>query len=94
MIRFAILGAGLIAQRHAKHIAAHGQAQLLAAYDLERPRAEQLCSNFGGVACTDLPHLLGSDADVVSAVAGDASLIGYVDAGAVTGNVKVILVVP
>ncbi len=39
------------------------------------------------------PKGLGTDADVVAAVAADASLIGYVDASAVGGNVKVILLV-
>lgn len=40
------------------------------------------------------PKALGSDVDIVTAVAVDATLIGYVDAGAVTGDVKVLLTVP
>ncbi len=39
------------------------------------------------------PQQLGTDADVVAAVAADASLVGYVDVAAVTGEVSVILVV-
>ena len=39
------------------------------------------------------PKQLDTDADVVAAVAGDPSLVGYVDAAAVTGDVTVILVV-
>jgi ABC-type phosphate transport system substrate-binding protein len=40
------------------------------------------------------PKALGNDEEVVSAVAGDASLIGYVDVDAVTGDVKILLTVP
>lgn len=39
------------------------------------------------------PKELGSDADVVAAVAADPELIGYVDANAVTGSVVVILII-
>ncbi len=39
------------------------------------------------------PKELGTDADVIAAVAADPELIGYVDANAVTGSVVVILVV-
>ena len=39
------------------------------------------------------PKELGTDADVIAAVAADASLVGYVDVSAVTGDVKVILLV-
>jgi len=40
------------------------------------------------------PKALDGDADVVSAVAADSSLIGYVDVSAVTSDVKILLTVP
>lgn len=40
------------------------------------------------------PKTFDGDAEVVSAVAADSSLIGYVDIEAVTGDVKILLTVP
>lgn len=40
------------------------------------------------------PRALGNDDEIVAAVASDKMLIGYVDAAAVTGDVKVLLTVP
>lgn len=39
------------------------------------------------------PRTVAGNADVISAVAADPSAIGYVDSGAVTGDVKVVLTV-
>ncbi len=39
------------------------------------------------------PKEVGSDADVIAAVAGDPSLVGYVAASAVDGSVKVLMTV-
>ena len=40
------------------------------------------------------PKTLGGDEEIVAAVAGNETLIGYVDASAVTGDVKVLLTIP
>lgn len=37
------------------------------------------------------PKEVGSDADVIAAVSSDTSAVGYIDASAVTGDVKVLL---
>ncbi len=40
------------------------------------------------------PKALGGDAEIVAAVAANETFVGYVDASAVTGDVKVILTIP
>ena len=43
-IRFGIIGCGYIAARHAKHILAHRQAELVGAFDTNKKRNEEFCS--------------------------------------------------
>jgi predicted dehydrogenase len=66
MIKFAIIGCGRIAQRHAEHIAKVGK--LVAICDIVAEMADALANQFGAKAYYDIAQLLSveKDIDVVS----------------------------
>ena len=55
-VRFAIIGCGRIAQRHAQHIANNGV--LVAVCDIEKEKAQSLGEQYGARVYTDLETLL------------------------------------
>ena len=65
-IRFAIIGCGRIAQRHAEHINKFGK--LTAVCDIKKERADALAAEYNCIAFTSIDDLLKSanDIDVVS----------------------------
>lgn len=65
-VKFAIVGCGRIAQRHAEHIDMLGE--LVAVCDTDRNKADTLAQRYGVPAFYDLSDLLsaGTEADVVS----------------------------
>lgn len=66
-VKFAIIGAGMISQLHARVIQDLDDAELVAVYSRDQGRAEGLCSDFGGDPTTDLDGLLArDDLDAVS----------------------------
>ena len=58
MIRFAIVGCGRIAQRHAEHIAKRGQ--LIAVCDIVQDKAEQLAAKYGVEIYTNYADMLAN----------------------------------
>ena len=65
MIKFAIIGCGRIAQRHAEHIQNNGQ--LVACCDIDFHKAEQMAQTYNAKAYQSVEELLlHTDADVVS----------------------------
>jgi myo-inositol 2-dehydrogenase/D-chiro-inositol 1-dehydrogenase len=66
MINFAILGAGFIAEVHARNIAAHPRARLVHVVDVDAAKAEALCESFGGQPdTTPTAALAGLEVDAV-----------------------------
>ena len=65
-MKFAIIGCGRIAQRHAAHIVKNGS--LVAVCDIIRERADSLAEQYGAAAWYAIEDLLksGSDIDVIS----------------------------
>src|SRR5688500_13499736 len=64
-LRFAIIGCGRIAQRHAEHIAHKGE--LAAVCDIIKEKADALAGQYGAKAYYEVEELLGQkDIDVVS----------------------------
>lgn len=64
-LRFAIIGCGRIAQRHAEHIAVRGE--LTAVCDIKKDRADELAGRYGAKAYSEIGGLLeNKDIDVVS----------------------------
>jgi len=65
-IKFAIVGCGRIAQRHAEHI--NNMAQLAAVCDIKKERADALAAEYNCIPYTDIDDLLKSEnkIDVVS----------------------------
>ena len=65
-INFAIIGCGRIAQRHAEHIAKHGN--MIAVCDIVEAKAEELAHKYGAKAYTSIDALLSTsqNIDVVS----------------------------
>jgi UDP-N-acetyl-2-amino-2-deoxyglucuronate dehydrogenase len=57
-LKFAIVGCGQIAQRHARHIAAIGE--LVAVCDTSKEKAQALADQYAAMAFTDLDSLLES----------------------------------
>ena len=55
-LKFGIVGAGRIAQRHAEHIANVGS--LVAVCDIVQDKAESLAQKYAAKSYTDLPTLL------------------------------------
>ncbi len=60
--KFAILGCGRIASRHAQHI--HNFGQLLAVCDNIEEKSESLATKYGATAYTDVDALLNSEKDL------------------------------
>lgn len=70
--KFAIIGCGRIAHRHAEQINAHGQ--LAAAFDVAPDAAEAFCAKFGGEPYSSLEEMLAGShgAEVVSVCSPNA----------------------
>jgi len=62
MIKFAIIGCGRIAQRHAEHIQATGQ--LVAICDIDPERAKVMAEKYQAKAYTDVAALLQQERDI------------------------------
>lgn len=66
-IRFALIGCGHIAKRHAQCIAAHPDAELVSAYDIKPEKTYALATEFDIDAAETLEDLISrDDVDVVS----------------------------
>ena len=59
MIKFAIVGCGRIAQRHAEHISKRGQ--LIAVCDIIQENADQLAATYGARAYTNFADMLSNE---------------------------------
>lgn len=59
MIKFAIVGCGRIAQRHAEHISKRGQ--LIAVCDIIQENADQLAATYGARAYTNYADMLSNE---------------------------------
>jgi UDP-N-acetyl-2-amino-2-deoxyglucuronate dehydrogenase len=62
MIKFAIIGCGRIAQRHAEHIAKVGN--LVAICDIVAEKADALANQYGAKAYYDIVELLSAEKDI------------------------------
>jgi predicted dehydrogenase len=62
MIKFAIIGCGRIAQRHAEHIAKVGK--LVAICDIVAEKADALANQYGAKAYYDIIELLSAEKDI------------------------------
>lgn len=62
-IKFGIVGCGRIAERHAKHILNHPEAELTGVYDIKESKSEQFARQFNTSAKSTLEELL-SDKDI------------------------------
>jgi predicted dehydrogenase len=62
MIKFAIVGCGRIAQRHAEHISKRGQ--LVAVCDVVEDKAQQLATMYGAKAYTSYTEMLANESSV------------------------------
>ena len=62
MIKFAIVGCGRIAQRHAEHISKRGQ--LVAVCDVVEDKAQQLATNYGAAAYTSYTEMLANESSI------------------------------
>jgi predicted dehydrogenase len=65
-VRFAIVGCGYVANRHAEHVRRPPRAELVGAFDLDPERARSLCASYGGRPAASLEELLRGEADVVT----------------------------
>ena len=65
-LRFALIGCGRIANRHAEHI--NNQAQLVAVCDIDKGKADAVAAQYNARAYYDINELLlkEKDVDVVS----------------------------
>lgn len=61
-LRFAIVGCGRIAQRHAEHIA--GQGKLVAVCDTHKERREEMAANYNSKAYSTLDELLQQEKNI------------------------------
>jgi predicted dehydrogenase len=61
-IKFALVGCGRIAQRHAEHISNNGE--LIAVCDIDEEKADQLASKYGSKAYYDLDAMLNAEQGV------------------------------
>ena len=59
LIKFAIVGCGRIAQRHAEHISKRGQ--LIAVCDIIQENADQLAATYGATAYTNYADMLSNE---------------------------------
>ena len=62
MIKFAIIGCGRIAQRHAEHI--HQKGELIAVCDVLKEKADDLAVKYGSKAYYDVKELLGTEKEI------------------------------
>ena len=62
MIKFAIVGCGRIAQRHAEHISKRGQ--LVAVCDVVEDKAQQLATTYGAKAYTSYADMLAHETSI------------------------------
>ncbi len=62
MIKFAIVGCGRIAQRHAEHISKRGQ--LVAVCDVVEDKAQQLATTYGAKAYTSYTEMLANESSI------------------------------
>jgi UDP-N-acetyl-2-amino-2-deoxyglucuronate dehydrogenase len=62
MIRFALIGCGRIAQRHAEHI--HNKAQLVAVCDIVKEKADALASIYNVTAWYSIEELLANEKNI------------------------------
>ena len=62
MIKFAIVGCGRIAQRHAEHISKRGQ--LVAVCDVVKDKAQQLANTYGAKAYTSYADMLTNEPSI------------------------------
>jgi len=62
MIRFAIIGCGRIAQRHAEHINKYGK--LVAVCDVVKDRADELAAKYNANAYYEIKDLLNTEKDI------------------------------
>ena len=66
-IRFAIVGAGMISELHAKVISEMGDAELVGFYSHDLNRAKGLTDQYGGTPTTDFEELIAREnVDAVS----------------------------
>ncbi len=66
-IRFGIIGCGYIGNRHAEHITAHPEAELVAAFDIKPEKTEALCKKYNAIQSSSLSELLSrNDIDIVN----------------------------
>ena len=78
-IRFAIIGAGMISELHAKVISEMDDAQVVAVYSRDLERARNLTDKYGGDPTTDFDGLIArDDVDAVSVctASGEHALYG------------------
>ncbi|HYD20462.1 MAG TPA: Gfo/Idh/MocA family oxidoreductase, partial [Flavipsychrobacter sp.] len=61
-LRFALIGCGRIANRHAEHI--NNQAQLVAVCDIDKDKADALAKQYNARAYYDINELLGAEKDI------------------------------
>lgn len=61
-VRFAIVGCGRIAQRHAEHI--NNQGTLIAVCDVVKQRADDMAAKYGARAYYDIKDLLANEKDI------------------------------
>ncbi|HEY1030680.1 MAG TPA: Gfo/Idh/MocA family oxidoreductase [Flavipsychrobacter sp.] len=61
-VRFAIVGCGRIAQRHAEHI--NNQGTLIAVCDVVKQRADDMAAKYGAHAYYDIKDLLANEKDI------------------------------
>ena len=67
MIKVGIIGCGTITRlRHAPEYTENQDAQIVALYDMNRERAEEIAKEFGGTVCGSVEELLAMDLDAVS----------------------------
>jgi UDP-N-acetyl-2-amino-2-deoxyglucuronate dehydrogenase len=65
-IRFGLLGAGYIANRHAEHITQHPDAELVGFFDTDLAKAKLLAEKHKATAFATLHDLLQSNCDIVN----------------------------
>ena len=65
-IKFAIVGCGHIAQRHAQHINNHPQAKLIGAHDIVWEQTQKIAEKYDCQAFANINDLLASDVDIVN----------------------------
>lgn len=65
-IKFGLLGAGYIANRHAEHITAHEGAEVTAVYDIQPERAQALAEKWGAKSYTSAEEFFAASTDIIS----------------------------